>query len=128
MVYSILEANMERLEKKLTRIQNKCKRFGCSFTYEKVGEEFKTFAYNEDFDWLFIASEVLGNSSLPVGDYFWQNKAYNGYTVALLGGTWHSGSSAGGFDWAVNDASGDRGRAISGRLLYVPDGTDAPAA
>lgn len=42
MVYSILEANMERLEKKLTRIQNKCKRFGCSFTYEKVGEEFKT--------------------------------------------------------------------------------------
>ena len=42
MTYSILEANMERLEKKLTRIQNKCKKFGCSFTYEKVGEEFKT--------------------------------------------------------------------------------------
>ena len=42
MAYSILEANMERLEKKLTRIQNKCKKFGCSFTYEKVGEEFKT--------------------------------------------------------------------------------------
>lgn len=86
------------------------------------------FAYNEDFDWLFIASEVLGNSSLPVGDYFWQNKAYNGYTVATLGGTWDSGSSAGGFDWSVYDASGARYRAIGGRLLYVPDGTDAPAA
>lgn len=86
------------------------------------------FAYNEDFDWLFIASEVLGNSSLPVGDYFWQNKAYNGYTVAALGGGWHLGSSAGGFCWRVHDASGARYRSVGGRLLYVPDGTDAPAA
>lgn len=86
------------------------------------------FAYNEDFDWLFIASEVLGNSSLPVGDYFWQNKAYNGYTVAGLGGSWRDGSGAGGFGWHVADASGARYRAVGGRLLYVPDGTDAPAA
>lgn len=86
------------------------------------------FAYNEDFDWLFIASEVLGNSSLPVGDYFWQNKAYNGYTVAILGGGWGDGSVAGCFGWYVFHASGDRYRAIGGRLLYVPDGTDAPAA
>lgn len=86
------------------------------------------FAYNEDFDWLFIASEVLGNSSLPVGDYFWQNKAYNGYTVAILGGAWSGGSGAGGFGWDVNDASGNRVRYFGGRLLYVPDGTDAPAA
>ena len=86
------------------------------------------FAYNEDFDWLFIASEVLGNSSLPVGDYFWQNKAYNGYTVAILGGSWYDGSNAGGFAWVVYNASGSRYRSIGGRLLYVPDGTDAPAA
>ena len=86
------------------------------------------FAYNEDFDWLFIASEVLGNSSLPVGDYFWQNKAYNGYTVAVLGGGWYHGSSAGGFYWRVYNASGYRYRNVGGRLLYVPDGTDAPAA
>lgn len=86
------------------------------------------FAYNEDFDWLFIASEVLGNSSLPVGDYFWQNKAYNGYTVIILGGSWIHGSYAGGFSWAVDRASGNRARSVGGRLLYVPDGTDAPAA
>lgn len=86
------------------------------------------FAYNEDFDWLFIASEVLGNSSLPVGDYYWQNKAYNGYTVARLGGSWINGSVAGGFGWHVSNASGNRYRDIGGRLLYVPDGTDAPAA
>lgn len=32
---------MERLEKKLTRIINKCKKYGCEFHYRKVGEEFR---------------------------------------------------------------------------------------
>ena len=32
------------------------------------------FGYNEDFDWLFIVSECSGDSALPVGDYFYQNK------------------------------------------------------
>lgn len=39
--YSIFEGNMERLEKKLNRISNKCSRFGCSFTFNVVGEEFR---------------------------------------------------------------------------------------
>ena len=86
------------------------------------------FAYNEDFDWLFIASETVGNDKLPVGDYFWQNKAASSWTVAALGGSWYNGSIAGGFDWHVYDASSNRSRAVGGRLLYVPDGTDAPAA
>lgn len=86
------------------------------------------FAYNEDFDWLFIASETSGNSSLPVGDYFYQNKAANNWTVAVLGGYWRHGADAGGFYWSVYNASSNRVRAFGGRLLYVPDGTDAPAA
>lgn len=79
------------------------------------------FAYNEDFDWLFIASKVLGNSSLPVGDYFYQNKATSAYTVARLGGgSLNYGSVAGGFCWHVNTASSSRSGSIGGRLLYVP--------
>ena len=39
--YSIFEGNMERLEKKLNRISNKCSMFGCSFTFNTVGEEFR---------------------------------------------------------------------------------------
>lgn len=39
-IYEIFEGNMERLEKKLTRIANKCKKYGCDFRYEKVGETF----------------------------------------------------------------------------------------
>lgn len=78
------------------------------------------FAYNEDFDWLFIASETLGNSSLPVGDYFYQTKASSSYTVAALGGGWATGTFAGGFAWIVSRSSGHRIRYVSGRLLYVP--------
>lgn len=78
------------------------------------------WAYSEDFDWLFIASEVSGGSALPVGDYFYQNKASNQYTVAILGGDWGFGSKAGGFYWDVNDASSNRYRSIGGRLLYAP--------
>lgn len=86
------------------------------------------FAYNEGFDWSFIASEVLGNSLLPVGDYFWQDKEYNAYSVAVLGGHWPVGSDSGLFCLDVNSTSGGRSRAVGGRLLYVPDDTDAPAA
>lgn len=78
------------------------------------------FAYNEDFDWLFIASETLGNSSLPVGDYFYQTKASSSYTVARLGGYWNDGAIGGGFGWRVSRSSGARRRAVGGRLLYVP--------
>lgn len=78
------------------------------------------FGYSEDFDWLFIASECSGDSALPVGDYFYQVKADESWTVAGLGGGWHSGTYAGGFYWDVPHGSGIRYRSIGGRLLYVP--------
>lgn len=78
------------------------------------------FGYSEDFDWLFIASECSGDSALPVGDYFYQVKANESWTVAALGGRWSIGALAGGFYWRVNFGSGDRYRALGGRLLYVP--------
>lgn len=41
MTYEIFEGNMERLQKKLLRIQNKCKTYGCEFSYKEVGETFR---------------------------------------------------------------------------------------
>lgn len=41
MTYSIHESLIEKLEKKLTTIRNKCEKYGCEFFYERVGEEFK---------------------------------------------------------------------------------------
>lgn len=76
--------------------------------------------YSTKYDWLFLPSEVKGNSSLPVGDYYYQNNTWDGYRIARLGGSWGSGSSAGGFCWYLNGGVGARDRTIGGRLVYVP--------
>lgn len=41
MIYSIPEANIERLNKKLHTIKNKCAKYGCDFSWSEAGEEFK---------------------------------------------------------------------------------------
>lgn len=76
--------------------------------------------YSTKYDWLFLPSEVKGNSSLPVGDYYYQNNTWDGYRIARLGGSWTDGSSAGGFYWLLVNGVGDRTRDIGGRLVYVP--------
>lgn len=76
--------------------------------------------YSTNYDWLFLPSEVKGNSSLPVGDYYYQNNTWDGYRIALLGGRWHVGSIAGGFCWSLDSGVGGRYRNIGGRLVYVP--------
>ena len=89
-------------------------------TLAKANGYVSAFGYNEAFDWLFVTSEVLGNSSLPVGDYFWQNHTYNAVMIALLGASWNGGASAGAFCWAVSDAPSDRTRDIGARPVYFP--------
>ena len=76
--------------------------------------------YSTKYDWLFLPSEVKGNSSLPVGDYYYQNNTWDGYRIARLGGAWVNGSSAGGFCWFLAYGVGNRDRYIGGRLVYVP--------
>lgn len=76
--------------------------------------------YSTNYDWLFLPSEVKGNSSLPVGDYYYQNNTWDGYRIARLGGSWGDGSDAGGFYWALAYGVGGRRRDIGGRLVYVP--------
>lgn len=76
--------------------------------------------YSTNYDWLFLPSEVKGNSSLPVGDYYYQNNTWDGYRIARLGGYWGGGSNAGGFSWGLSYGVGNRTRNIGGRLVYVP--------
>lgn len=47
MRYSIYEENMERLTKKMIRIQNKCAKYGCEFHFAEVGEEYKEIETGE---------------------------------------------------------------------------------
>lgn len=46
--YSIYEGHMDDLMKKVTKIQNKCMKFGCNFHFAQVGEEFKEVKVDVD--------------------------------------------------------------------------------
>ena len=90
------------------------------FTVTNANGYISAMGYSTACDWLFIASECLGNSSLPVGDYTYVTVNLNGYRIAQLGGGWNRGGHAGGFCWALDDGVGYRARAFGGRLVYIP--------
>ena len=90
------------------------------FTVTNANGYISAMGYSTACDWLFIASECLGNSSLPVGDYTYITVNLNGYRIALLGGCWSYGGNAGGFSWDLYDGVGYRYRSIGGRLVYIP--------
>ena len=81
------------------------------------------FGYSEEFDWLFIAVEYSGNSTLPVGDYAWNQNS--GWRVAILGGYCYNGAYAGAFSWILYHAASYRYWTIGGRLVYVPSKKEA---
>lgn len=89
-------------------------------TLAKADGYISAFGYVEEFDWLMVTSETVGNSSLPVGDYFYQNNAYDGVMVALLGGSWDNSANAGPWYWNVGNAPSYRNRDIGGRPVYIP--------
>lgn len=90
------------------------------FTVTNANGYISAMGYSTACDWLFIASECLGNSSLPVGDYTYITVNLNGYRIALLGGNWNGGGYAGGFYWYLGNGVGGRIRYIGGRLVYIP--------
>ena len=92
----------------------------CGFTLAKSNGYVSAFGYSEDCDFLFLPSEVIGASNLPVGDYFYQNHNYNGFLVARLGGNWDHLSLVGGFFWSAGYSSAVYYRYVGGRLVYVP--------
>lgn len=81
------------------------------------------FGYSEEFDWLFVTAEHTGNSTLPVGDYYWNQNP--GWRVAVLGGIWAYGAGAGAFCWDLDYAASYRYRTFGGRLVYVPSKKEA---
>lgn len=90
------------------------------FTVTNANGYISAMGYSTACDWLFIASECLGNSSLPVGDYTYITINLNGYRIARLGGSWDYGGIAGGFYWTLTNGVGFRSRTFGGRLVYIP--------
>lgn len=93
---------------------------GAGFTVANTNGYISAMGYSTKYDWLFIASETLGNSSLPVSDYMYVTPDLNAYRITPLGGYWNGGIGAGAFFWSLNSGVGYRNRGIGGRLIYVP--------
>lgn len=93
---------------------------GAGFTVTPKEGYISAMGYSTACDWLFIASECLGNSSLPVGDYTYVTTNLNDYRIAPLGGSWNGWVNAGGFYWNLHGGVGYRTRNIGGRLVYIP--------
>lgn len=91
------------------------------FTLSNANGFIKAMGYgSEEYDWLFMSSEIGGTSALPVGDYIYVASNLNGYRIVQLGGGCRSGDYAGGFYQIANGTVGDRSRGAGGRLIYVP--------
>lgn len=93
---------------------------GAGFTVTPKEGYISAMGYSTACDWLFIASECLGNSSLPVGDYTYVTTNLNDYRIARLGGRWDGWGYAGGFSWSLSIGVGYRVRFVGGRLVYIP--------
>lgn len=90
------------------------------FTVAAKAGYISAMGYSTKCDWLFMASECLGNSALPVGDYTYITELLNGYRIARLGGYWSSGVSTGPFSWILHYGVSARNRTLRGRLVYIP--------
>ncbi len=78
---------------------------------------------SEDFDWLMMPSEALGNNSLPVGDQIRPQTNNSFHKIYLLGGAWTGDTACGGFRIGCSDAAETSSQTVGGRLLFVPTAT-----
>lgn len=92
---------------------------GAGFTLANANGFINAMGYSPKCDWLFMASEIGGNSALPVGDYQTVLPDLDDYDLITLGGYWESGSEAGGFCYYTITLGSHR-KNQSSRLVYVP--------
>lgn len=76
---------------------------------------------SNDYDWIFMPIEVSGNSALPIGDQLWTTNKLNGTNSIVAGGRYDSGDEAGPFAYSCDRDINSSSRAISARLMYIPD-------
>jgi hypothetical protein len=69
----------------------------CGFTLAKTNGYVSAFGYSTDCDWLFVTTETKGNTSVPVGDSYYQNYTATddgGWRTVRAGASWEGGANA----------------------------------
>lgn len=88
----------------------------CGFSCATAEGYVKAFGYDENCDWCYMTSLTGGDSSKPVGDYYYVNMGTNNLYIALLGASWINGAFAGLFCWHLHCVASDRDCNVGGRL------------
>lgn len=86
--------------------------------YTPRGEGYiSAFGYCSEIDWIFCASEIKGNSSLPVGDMFWSSISSN-FIMLIPGETFEKqkGMFATNANWGITYHTFTLGT----RLVFLP--------
>ena len=78
------------------------------------------FGYDEEYDWIFLATEVNGTTALPVGDPAYRLTSPNAYSIMTSSGGWNSGNGVGMFNNSLNMASTRIYCQVGCRLIYLP--------
>lgn len=91
------------------------------FTLPSTSGHIKTMGYgSEEFDWLFLPSEICEASNSPIVDYISVTSNVNGYKTAQMNGFWYSGVNSGLFCCGFTSNTGYKSRTFGVRLLYIP--------
>lgn len=78
------------------------------------------FGYSQEYDWTFIASEVIGTADSVISDYYRGEAASTVWRTALLGGGWDDRTQAGIFYLALYNGVSRQLRYFGGRIIYIP--------
>jgi hypothetical protein len=90
------------------------------FTLAKTNGYVSAIGWSETCDFLFLTTATAGDSSLPVGDYFYQNHASGLWYIVRLANSWYRGLYGGAFCWDEYNSSATSGVVLGGRAVYVP--------
>lgn len=88
----------------------------CGFSCATAEGYVKAFGYSEDCDFSYMTSKIGGDSSKPVGDYYYVNMSSNNNYITLLGAGWITGAGAGLFCWYLFTVASFHSCHIGGRL------------
>lgn len=93
--------------------------FKLNFIATKTNGYISAFGYDSKFDYLFIPTEVVGNSIVPVGDSCWQNASHYKLLTPQVGGRMVNSSENGLFTIGLDVEIGTGWESIGTRLVYI---------
>ena len=86
------------------------------------------FAYDTEYDWLFLPIECNSNANslIPIGDHFFGARTNTGVSTCINGGPWFGEDNNGIFYYTFDRKTTESGgKNVGARLLHIPQATSS---